>query len=120
MMDTVLIVDDNPHICGMLTEFCSFTGRPAITAEEGFEAVRLFRENQHKIGMVILDMTLPGISGAQVFWALRQIKPQIKVILSSGSSRLIETRPCPEDEITAFLPKPYSIEKLTALFEKFS
>jgi DNA-binding response OmpR family regulator len=52
MMDTVLIVDDNLHICDMLTEFCGFAGRPAMRAEEGFEAVRLFRENQHKIGMV--------------------------------------------------------------------
>jgi DNA-binding NtrC family response regulator len=77
-----------------------------LLAEDGMQAIELFRSNREAIDLVVLDLTMPQRSGMEVLRAIRKIDPGARVILSSGSP---PSEPVPG---TTFLPKPYRADML--------
>jgi len=63
-----------------------FMGYKVILAQGGEEAVEVYKKNRDQIDLVLLDMIMPGVSGGKVFDLLREMNPEVKVILSSGYS----------------------------------
>ena len=59
-------------------------GFSVLTAGGGREAIRLFREHRHEVRCVLLDLTMPDLDGAETFRELRRIRPDVRVVLSSG------------------------------------
>jgi DNA-binding NtrC family response regulator len=89
------------------------SGFHALTAADGEEAVELFRNHAHEIMVVILDLTMPRMDGVATFDALRRISPDVKVILSSGYNETEATRRFAGHGLTAFIQKPYQLERLS-------
>ena len=94
------------------------TGFSVLTANDGQEAVGLYREREKDISCVLLDLTMPKMNGEETFRALRCIRPDVRVILSSGYAeesaieRLAGARPA------GFIQKPYQLDALTAVLRR--
>lgn len=110
---TVLLVDDQDMVRNMITSMLKRLGFTVLAAADGTEALELFRQHQNAIHCVITDLTMPGMDGWQILAALREIQPDLPVILASGYDEAqamgrddLEQRP------NAFLHKPYSMDEL--------
>jgi two-component system cell cycle sensor histidine kinase/response regulator CckA len=109
----VLVIDDESSICEAVTDILATEGLPVIVAASGEVGIECFRQHRSQIGLVLLDMKMPGLSGEETFRALRQIDPLLKVILSSGYNEAEVHRHFGESGIVAFLQKPYNFALLT-------
>ena len=110
--ETVLLVDDEAALLAITRETLQAFNYRVFTAENGAEALALFRPQAGEIQAVITDMMMPVMDGATLVRELRRIRPQVKVICVTG---LASRSPPPEIEQLqphAFLAKPYSTEKL--------
>ena len=110
---TVLLVDDEETVRGLGREMLQELGFEAITADDGREALELFKNNP-AINLVILDLTMPHMDGEQCFRELRQIRPDIKVIISSGYNEQEVTQKFVGKGLAGFIQKPYKLSVLKA------
>ena len=88
----------------------------------GEEAVEVYKKNQDKIDMVILDMIMPDMGGGQTYDRLKEINPDIKVLLSSGYSINGQATEILERGCDGFIQKPFNImdlsRKIREIFDK--
>lgn len=110
---TVLLVDDEETVRDIGKDMLQEFGFTAITANDGREAVEIFKTTPD-ISFVILDLTMPHMDGEQCFRELRQLNPDVKVIMSSGFNEHEVTQKFMGKGLAGFIQKPY---KLTALKE---
>ncbi len=108
----VLVVDDENLLRRAARQIIEHFGYGAIEAEDGYAAIEIFRERSREIAIVLLDMTMPGMSGEETFHELRRIRPDACVVLSSGFNEVEATRRFSGTEFSAFLQKPYTAEQL--------
>jgi len=114
----ILIIDDEETVRDMargILEECGYTVHTSIDGKEGIE---FFRTNKGKIDLIILDMSMPGLSGRDVFIELRKIEERVPVLLSSGFSQdnmFQETLTLGVDD---FIQKPYSFSGLAEKVKK--
>jgi len=80
--------------------------------------VDVFKAHAAKIDIVLLDLTLPGMSGGEVLAELRKIRRNIKIVLSTAYGRDRAFRDVAEPELVHYLRKPYKFEELIALLHK--
>jgi len=78
----VLIVDDEPLVCGLLRDFLATVSDEVATATSGTDALKIVRVFQPDV--ILTDMMMPGMSGADLLDALRQAGVTVPVILMSG------------------------------------
>ena len=108
----ILVVDDEEimrQTAELILEKC---GYKVITASDGAEGVKIFRERHGEIKGVLLDLVMPRKSGEQAFLEMRNIKSDVKVILASGFRQDERVNIAVEKGIGAFIQKPYTMEKL--------
>jgi two-component system, cell cycle sensor histidine kinase and response regulator CckA len=108
----IMICDDEETIRGVARRVLLSAGYEVLTASDGKEAVRVFRERADDIAGVLLDMTMPGLSGDEVFREMRRIKPDVKVLLSSGYNEQDATGHFVGKGLAGFLPKPWTPDEL--------
>jgi nitrogen-specific signal transduction histidine kinase/CheY-like chemotaxis protein len=113
----VLLVDDEEIICDIGQELLQELGFSAITAHDGREAVEAFKANPDII-FVILDLTMPNMDGEQCFRELQQIKPDVKVIMSSGYNEQEVTQKFVGKGLAGFIQKPYKLSVLREAIQK--
>lgn len=104
--ETVLLVDDEPLVREVAEKTLKTLGYRVVLAADGREALDLFQQKQREIDVVILDLTMPVLSGQETFELLRQIDPDVRVLFSSGYSaeQLAELA---RASGVSFMPKPY-------------
>jgi PAS domain S-box-containing protein len=108
----ILLVDDEEMVLKMAKTMLERIGFDVLIARDGVEAVKIFRENQADIELVISDLTMPRMNGWETLSALRDICPDIPVILTSGYAEaqiMAEKHPI---QPQAFLHKPYQLKDL--------
>jgi PAS domain S-box-containing protein len=99
--ETILLVDDEEMIRNFAQQILEIHGYSVVTAGDGQEAVDIYTRQRNRFDLVILDLTMPHLSGSEVLTRIRRLNPQAKVILSSGHPSGDTYR------ASAFLPKPY-------------
>ena len=109
---TVLVVDDEAVMQQVLVRMLAETGFSSLVAGSGEEAVEVFRDRKGEIDVVLLDMVMPGMSGAATFDRLRAIDPSVKVLLSSGYSETDAAVAAQRNGALGFLEKPYTARHL--------
>ena len=109
---TVLLVDDDPHVRTVGSHMLSRLGFRVLTATDGFEAVEVFRAEKEKIDCVLLDLTMPRMNGEEAFRELRRLKPDVRVILSSGYNEQEVIQRFSGKGLAGFIQKPYTLSKL--------
>ena len=117
---TVLVVEDEETLCLAVSKLLRKKGFSVLEAGDGITALSLFRANQRAIDLVLLDLTLPGISGREVLTELRRIQPDVKVILTSAYSQQMATTSLGGQQPRLFLRKPYRFGELMTLLEDLS
>ena len=108
---TILLVDDEETVRGIGKEMLLELGFSAITANDGREAVEVFKTIPD-IALVILDLTMPHMDGEQCFRELRQLKPDVKVMMSSGYNEQEVTQKFAGKGLAGFIQKPYRLSVL--------
>jgi signal transduction histidine kinase/CheY-like chemotaxis protein len=108
----VLVVDDEPTVLDMIASVFEDAGIPWIAATDGDAAVRLFGQRRAVIRLVLLDLSMPGLSGEDTFEALRRLNADVRIVLSSGYSEAEATRRFVGRGLAGFLQKPYRPETL--------
>jgi DNA-binding NtrC family response regulator len=83
-------------------------------AHDAEAALGAFLENREKVGMVLLDMIMPGMCGEEVFQKFKEIDPHIKILLCSGYSIHGEASRIMEQGCDGFIQKPFSIKELSS------
>ncbi|MFH0814452.1 MAG: response regulator, partial [Pseudomonadota bacterium] len=111
--EAVLLVDDEAMIREVGKELLEFLGYTVLVAKSGGEAVEVYRENKDKIDLVILDMIMPEMGGGEVYIKLKEINPDIKVLLSSGYSINGQAKKIMERGCDGFIPKPFEVKELS-------
>jgi two-component system cell cycle sensor histidine kinase/response regulator CckA len=109
---TVLVIDDQAGVRDVARGALQLYGYSVLTADNGLQGVELFREWQDDVEVVILDLAMPVMDGEEALWHLREIRPGVKVILSSGYSEIDATRRFSGKGLAGFLQKPYTARKL--------
>ena len=109
---TVLVVDDEEDVRLAAQLILEDTGYRVLCAEGGLSGLELFREHQHDIRAVLLDLTMPHMNGEEVFSEIQRIRTDVPVILSSGYSEEEAVRQFAGNPFHAFIQKPYQIETL--------
>ncbi|MBJ6798688.1 response regulator [Geomonas propionica] len=83
-----------------------------MVASDGPEAVALFREHADEIGVVIMDLSMPQMDGMTAAEHLRSIRPDVRIVLSSGFSAAEEARRLSGHQGAQFIQKPYDLVSL--------
>jgi CheY-like chemotaxis protein len=108
--ETILVVDDEETIRMLVKDILEEIGYSVLSAGDGFEALELYKEKDGKIGLVILDMTMPGMGGRETFEKLKELNPHVRAILSTGYSEDERARQMLAMGVKAFVQKPYRID----------
>lgn len=111
----VLVIDDEKAVREAVVDILAFEGLEAITAVNGETGIALYREREAEVLLVLLDLSMPGLNGIETLKQLKQINPQVKVLLSSGYSREELNQQINTTDIAGFLQKPYSTHHLTRI-----
>lgn len=114
--ELILVVDDERHIREMTMTMLTRSGYRVILAADGAEAAVVFAQRAAEIRLVITDLHMPNLDGAMLGRALRRINPAARMLVVSGHSSSLGSRPDyrPEEFADAFLHKPFKPETLLA------
>jgi PAS domain S-box-containing protein len=107
---TILLADDEPMLRELGRTVLESQGYQVLLAEDGMQAVDIFQQKRHLIDLVILDLTMPRLSGTDACQRMLEIDTGVRVLFSSGyfADELTER----EDRIVGFIQKPYRQEEL--------
>ncbi|MDP1992125.1 MAG: PAS domain S-box protein [Syntrophales bacterium] len=111
--ETILVVDDEPINIAVMQEMLEMLHYRVLLAGSGQEAVAVYMVKQKEIDIVILDMVMPGISGGRTFDLLREINPDVGVILASGYSAEGEARKIINRGCWGFIQKPFKLQEFS-------
>jgi PAS domain S-box-containing protein len=114
----ILVVDDEPAVREMAKVILENSGYTVLAAKDGREAVEIFRRDAGKIGVVLLDMTMPVMGGDEAFRLIREIQPGVPIVMSSGYSELAAREELGRDAIAGFIQKPYTAARLVASIQE--
>jgi PAS domain S-box-containing protein len=110
----ILLVDDEDIVREPAARMLRRLGFEVLTAANGRQALEVFSAHENEIVCVVLDLTMPEMSGEEAFRELRRMKSDVKVILSSGYGETESIRSFPGKGPDGFLQKPYQLKQLAA------
>jgi PAS domain S-box-containing protein len=110
--ETILIVEDEPGVQGVAVRTLTRHGYRVLTARDGAEALEALRAHTGKIDLVLMDLIMPRMTGAESYRRLREAHPNVRVLFTTGSSASLPRDG--DDPAPPVLHKPYSPEQLLA------
>jgi CheY-like chemotaxis protein/nitrogen-specific signal transduction histidine kinase len=110
--ETVLVVDDEPGLRALTKSGLQQCGFDVLTVESGEQALEILRKGEPQVDVVLLDLTLPGISGEKVLRAVRSFLPALPVIIASGYATVESQSSWVAAGAMGFVAKPYRIQQV--------
>ena len=111
--ETVLFIDDENMIVEMAEELFEQLGYKVLTAGSGTAAIETYEKNKERIDMVLLDMIMPDMNGGETYDKLKEINPNVKVLLASGYSMNGTASEIMDRGCNGFIQKPFKMEELS-------
>jgi signal transduction histidine kinase/CheY-like chemotaxis protein len=111
--ECILIADDEPIVLQIAKEILEESKYTVITAIDGQEAVRYFKELHKTIDLVILDINMPKLNGRDTYIQMKKIKPDIQVLLCSGLKKDARIDKIMDLGIQHYIQKPFTLHKLS-------
>jgi PAS domain S-box-containing protein len=111
--ETLLVIDDEKAVLKVTTAMLKTLGYQVFVAATGQEGIDCYRQHGEEIALVILDMVMPGMSGEAVFEALRNLDPEVKVVLSTGYSLQDMAQEVFSAGCRGFIQKPFTLQSLS-------
>jgi PAS domain S-box-containing protein len=109
---TILVVDDEETVRSVVKRMLRTLGYEVVEASDGHEAVEQFMVDPKRFLVVLLDLTMPRLDGAQVFTEIRRANPTVPVVLMSGYSEQEATAHFSGKGLAGFVQKPFDMAKL--------
>ncbi len=109
---TILVVDDDGDVRELARRVLEYGGYRVIEARDGLEAVEIFRALSQEISLVLMDMTMPRMSGEEAYREIVALRADVPVVLSSGYNEVEATRRLVGRGRVAFIQKPYTLREL--------
>lgn len=116
--ETILFVDDEDEVVSLGSKFLKRLGYEALVARNGLEAVELFRLYKDQISLVVLDLIMPVMGGKQAFAELKKIRPDIKVLVSTGYTVDTEVEALLGKGCDGTIQKPFSMHKFSRVLRQ--
>ena len=116
--ETILLVDDEESIRKLGEQMLRMAGYKVLMATNGIEALEVYRSNQDRIALVLLDLMMPEMGGKQCLEELLKINPKVKVIIASGYSANGPTKDSVEADAKGFVSKPYDTRQLLEIVRR--
>jgi len=114
--ELILFVDDEQQIVEVTKELLEYLGYRVIVAYNGQEAIKAFAAHQDEIALVITDVVMPELGGVEAVGEIKRMKPDIKVIFSSGYDKLgYLQHHLPEGSMS--ISKPYNVIELSKIIK---
>ncbi len=111
--ETVLFVDDEDMIIEVAEELFKPLGYKVLTARSGKEAIETYDKDRERIDMVLLDMIMPDMGGSETYDKLKEINPDVKVLLASGYSMNGIATEIMDRGCSGFIQKPFKMKELS-------
>ena len=112
--EAILLVDDEDIVIDVGSQMLSALGYKVLTARNGLEALEVYKQNKASIDLVILDMIMPRTGGGKTYDRLKEISPDIKVLLSSGYSINGQATEILKRGCNGFIQKPFNMADLSS------
>ena len=109
----ILVVDDEEMVLKSCERLLKRLNYRVLTAQNGLKAMEIYREHGNDVDLVMLDMLMPDMSGGVIFEKLKEMNPDIKVLLSSGYSLNEQARDILSRGCRGFIQKPFDIGELS-------
>jgi CheY-like chemotaxis protein len=113
----VLVVDDEETVRSVTAKMLERSGYDVLVAGCGQDGLDVFEANRDRVMLVLLDLTMPDVMGDQVFQQLRQLNPEVRVILMSGYDEKEATVQFAGEGLAGFIQKPFSAKQLRTRVE---
>jgi CheY-like chemotaxis protein len=117
---TVLVIDDEPSVRAVARRILERAGYAVLAAERGPVGLNLYRAHAPEIAAVLLDLTMPEMSGEEVYRALQVIDPAARVVVMSGFSAEEMRERFPRGTPIVFVQKPFTQHELEAALRDIS
>jgi PAS domain S-box-containing protein len=118
----ILVVDDEPFVRGAAREALERYGYTVLVAEDGERGLEVLRREANRIDCVVLDLTMPGMSGEETLARMKAIDDSVPIMLSSGFNEVQAVERFHGKGLAGFLQKPYRaqslVEKIKALMRR--
>lgn len=114
----VLCVDDDVFVREVTQAALERNGYAVVLASNGAEAIAALESTGNPISLVLLDWTMPGISGADLVARLKQIRPNVKILLTSGYSHVAALPLFANLQVDGFVPKPYVPKQIVEIVSR--
>jgi len=110
--ETVLVVDDETAILRLTTRMLRHEGITSLTASDGMEGIEKLKQNRDEIDLVLLDMTMPVLDGEETYRRMRELKPDLAVVICTGFSEEKIADHFAADKGLQILFKPFTLAQL--------
>ena len=110
----ILVVDDEPAARVLAKRVFSEAGFEVVAVQSGFECLQLFRKQPHGFALILLDLSMPFMDGEETFKRLRDINPNVVVLLSTGFMAQERVDRMLAAGMAGFLRKPHRPDELLA------
>jgi len=111
--EMILLVDDEKMVADISKDMLEKLGYKIVVATGGNEAIKLLKTIRNQVDLVILDMIMPDMSGGETFNRLRAIKPNVKILLSSGYSLNGQASEIMQRGCNGFIQKPFNMKQIS-------
>jgi two-component system cell cycle sensor histidine kinase/response regulator CckA len=111
--ETILIVDDEQMNLNVSKEVLELLGYAVYTASSGTEALAMYTGKKGEIDLILLDMIMPGMSGGETYDRMKELNPDIRVILCSGYSIDGDAQKIMDRGCKGFIQKPFNLSDLS-------
>ncbi len=111
---TILVIDDEAVVRQLARNALERSGYEVVLVENGTQAVDLFEENAMDFDLIVLDLSMPGMSGAETLPHLRRKRPEIPVLVTSGYPESQTMEIFAGQKVAGFLQKPFSSQALVS------
>jgi PAS domain S-box-containing protein len=113
----VLLVDDEPLFQSSAKRLIHKMGHEVYVADSGDKALKIYENKRREISIVLLDMLMPGLSGSDTFYKLKEINPQAKILIISGFDKDDNVDRLLSNGASGYLQKPFTSQALSRYLE---
>ncbi len=109
----ILLIDDNELLREMGEEILDHLGYTPLLASGGEEGIEMFKKGLGEIGLVLLDVVMPGMGGLETFRKLKEMDPQVNVLVISSYSEAEQVEAILKEGALGLIQKPFQIKALS-------
>jgi CheY-like chemotaxis protein len=108
----VMVVDDERIVAELVSAVLEESGYSSQVFLNGRDAIQFYEQNQDSVDLILLDILMPGMNGDKVFAELKQLNPDVKVMILTGYAENIHVAHMLSTGARGIIHKPFSVEEL--------